>query len=253
MARHRRSGDECLRAPPRGGPRHRRLPGHGHRLRARRPRRSTAERRPTHRPRHRAGGPSVAGPRGRHRAARVDRHAGRRVRVERRRPRRAWSRTEEPEPTDGDRTARRGRDGTATMRVVPTETRLRRRRPPSPPPPTPVTWVAAPGDSMWRKAESVLADAWHRTPSDREVVGYWQALVDANRTQPRRPGQRRPDLRRPVVRGPAAASDASVTTWPATMVRRRARSDARHPRRRDRHVGRRTRRRRRSWATGAPR
>jgi nucleoid-associated protein YgaU len=77
-------------------------------------------------------------------------------------------------------------DGTATMRVVPAETPI----PPSPPapptppsPPAPVTWVAEPGDSMWSKAESVLTDAWHRSPSDREVVGYWQALVEANRSR----------------------------------------------------------------------
>ena len=71
-------------------------------------------------------------------------------------------------------------DGTATMRVVPAETPT----PPSPPPPpAPVTWVAEPGDSMWSKAESVLADAWRRPPSDREVVGYWQVLVEANRSR----------------------------------------------------------------------
>ena len=88
---------------------------------------------------------------------------------------------EEPEPPMVIERLDQERDGTATMRVVPTET-APPPRPPSPPPPTPVTWVAAPGDSMWRKAESVLEDAWHRAPSDREVVEYWRTLVDANRT-----------------------------------------------------------------------
>ena len=69
-------------------------------------------------------------------------------------------------------------DGTATMRVVPAETPT----PPSPPP-GPVTWVAEPGDSMWSKAESVLTDAWRRPPRDREVVGYWRTLVEANRSR----------------------------------------------------------------------
>jgi hypothetical protein len=76
--------------------------------------------------------------------------------------------------------------GTATMRVVPAEPATPRPASSSPapsPPPRPVTWVAAPGESMWSKAESVLADAWRREPSDREVVGYWHALVDANRTR----------------------------------------------------------------------
>jgi nucleoid-associated protein YgaU len=68
-------------------------------------------------------------------------------------------------------------DGTATMRVVPSET-----VPPSAPPP-PVTWIASRGDSLWSQAESVLAEAWGRRPSDSEVVGYWEALVEANRAR----------------------------------------------------------------------
>jgi hypothetical protein len=74
--------------------------------------------------------------------------------------------------------------GTATMRVVPTT-------PPAASPP-PTTWTVVPGESLWSKAESVLAGAWGRAPTDREITPYWQSLIDANRTRLADPGN--PDL-----------------------------------------------------------
>ncbi|MGH9138725.1 MAG: LysM peptidoglycan-binding domain-containing protein [Acidimicrobiales bacterium] len=42
-------------------------------------------------------------------------------------------------------------------------------------------WTVEPGDSFWSIAESVLADAWGRAPTDAEIVPYWLELIDANR------------------------------------------------------------------------
>ena len=38
-----------------------------------------------------------------------------------------------------------------------------------------------PGDNFWSIAQSVLADAWDRTPTSAETIPYWRALVDGNR------------------------------------------------------------------------
>jgi hypothetical protein len=47
--------------------------------------------------------------------------------------------------------------------------------------PAPATWTIAPGDHLWHVAAQTLGDAWHRPPTDAEVVPYWQALVEHNR------------------------------------------------------------------------
>ena len=52
---------------------------------------------------------------------------------------------------------------------------------PAPPAATPSTWQVAPGESFWIIAEEVLAEAWHRSPTDEEVDPFWRALVEANR------------------------------------------------------------------------
>ena len=67
--------------------------------------------------------------------------------------------------------------------------------PPSPrpvTPPAPREWSVAPGDNFWAIAVSVLQHAWHRPPTDAEVVPYWHALIDRNRSRLRDPGN--PDL-----------------------------------------------------------
>ncbi len=76
--------------------------------------------------------------------------------------------------------------GTATMRPADVDSTDRHAAtppaPPAPPPtPAPTTWRVRPGDSLWRVAEEVLADAWGRVPSDAEVDPYWRLLVAANR------------------------------------------------------------------------
>jgi DNA-binding SARP family transcriptional activator/nucleoid-associated protein YgaU len=52
-----------------------------------------------------------------------------------------------------------------------------------------------PGDNFWDLAEGQLTDAWGRAPSDAEVVGHWQALVETNRDGLAPPGD--PDLIHP--------------------------------------------------------
>jgi DNA-binding SARP family transcriptional activator/nucleoid-associated protein YgaU len=45
-----------------------------------------------------------------------------------------------------------------------------------------------PGDNFWDLAEGQLTEAWGRAPSDAEVVGHWQALVEENRDALSPPG-----------------------------------------------------------------
>ena len=49
----------------------------------------------------------------------------------------------------------------------------------------PVTdrWTVKPGECFWSIAEDVLASRWGRSPSDAEIVPYWQRLIEANRHQ----------------------------------------------------------------------
>jgi nucleoid-associated protein YgaU len=81
-------------------------------------------------------------------------------------------------------------EGTATMRVVPSAEPAPSAYPALPA--APQTWVTVAGESMWAKAESVLTEAWGRAPTDAEVVPYWQALIEVNRSRLADPGN--PDL-----------------------------------------------------------
>lgn len=47
--------------------------------------------------------------------------------------------------------------------------------------PVPSTWTVTAGESLWTIAEELLADAWHRPATDREVDPFWRALVERNR------------------------------------------------------------------------
>ncbi len=71
---------------------------------------------------------------------------------------------------------------TTTTTTTPTTTTT------SPPTPTPTVpaptgeeVVVAPGDSFWSIAVDALVDATGRRPADRDVVGYWQRLIESNR------------------------------------------------------------------------
>ena len=44
------------------------------------------------------------------------------------------------------------------------------------------TWTVAPGDCFWTIAEDVLTQAWGRSPTNAEIVPYWQVLIEANRS-----------------------------------------------------------------------
>jgi hypothetical protein len=61
--------------------------------------------------------------------------------------------------------------------------------------PGPPVWTVGPGESLWSIAEELLADAWHRAPSDAEVDPFWRALVERNRGRLLDPGD--PDLIHP--------------------------------------------------------
>ncbi|TML19951.1 MAG: hypothetical protein E6G39_00580 [Actinobacteria bacterium] len=48
---------------------------------------------------------------------------------------------------------------------------------------SPRTWTIARGDHLWAVASETLADAWHRPPSDSEIVPYWHDLIESNRSR----------------------------------------------------------------------
>ncbi|PZS20968.1 MAG: hypothetical protein DLM54_05200 [Acidimicrobiales bacterium] len=52
--------------------------------------------------------------------------------------------------------------------------------------------MISPGDNLWSVAESNLARAWGRRPTDSEVDRYWLRLIQANRSRLADPGN--PDL-----------------------------------------------------------
>ena len=56
-------------------------------------------------------------------------------------------------------------------------------------------WLIETGDHLWCVAESVLAEAWRRVPTDGEITGYWATLIDVNRDRLVDPDN--PDLVRP--------------------------------------------------------
>lgn len=60
------------------------------------------------------------------------------------------------------------------------------------PVPGPATATVRPGDHFWALAERSLAEAWGRSPSDREVDAHWRATIEANREVLRDPAN--PDL-----------------------------------------------------------
>ena len=45
----------------------------------------------------------------------------------------------------------------------------------------PAQWTVKPGECFWSIADSVLTERLGRSPSDAEIVPYWQRLIDANR------------------------------------------------------------------------
>jgi hypothetical protein len=51
------------------------------------------------------------------------------------------------------------------------------------PAPAPRTWTIARGDHLWAVASETLADAWHRPPTDSEIVPYWHDLIEMNRSR----------------------------------------------------------------------
>jgi nucleoid-associated protein YgaU len=42
-------------------------------------------------------------------------------------------------------------------------------------------WTVTSGECFWSIAEDVLASHLGRSPSDAEIVPYWQRLIEANR------------------------------------------------------------------------
>ena len=60
--------------------------------------------------------------------------------------------------------------------------------PPVPPAPEEATWTVAEGDHFWSIAQRLLATAWSRLPTDREIEPYWRSLVVANRSRLQDPG-----------------------------------------------------------------
>ncbi|HVF14699.1 MAG TPA: hypothetical protein VM942_08875 [Acidimicrobiales bacterium] len=58
--------------------------------------------------------------------------------------------------------------------------------------PTTGRWTVRPGDCFWTIAEDLLRRAWGRSPSDAEIVPYWQRLIEANRSELAHPAD--PDL-----------------------------------------------------------
>ncbi len=68
-------------------------------------------------------------------------------------------------------------------------------------------WRVEPGHHFWGIAEQTLTDAWRRSPTDEEVVPYWQQLIEVNRDRLLPPGD--PDLIYPdqLLLAPPAPSD----------------------------------------------
>jgi hypothetical protein len=71
--------------------------------------------------------------------------------------------------------------GDTSSTITPTTATTAPAAPPPEAEPAPATWTVRPGDHFWRIAEEVLAAAWGRPPTDREITPYWAALVEHNR------------------------------------------------------------------------
>lgn len=88
--------------------------------------------------------------------------------------------------------------GSATMRVV--EEPPPPPSPPAPPPvagpvapaPAPSMWTVRAGDTFWHVAEATLTAMWSRPPAAHELMPYWLAVIDHNRTKLADPAN--PDL-----------------------------------------------------------
>lgn len=78
----------------------------------------------------------------------------------------------------GSRAEERGSVGTAVMR--PLETADRGSTATMTPLAPPRTWPVQPDESFWTIAADVLADAWGRPATDREIDPFWRALVATN-------------------------------------------------------------------------
>jgi hypothetical protein len=48
---------------------------------------------------------------------------------------------------------------------------------------SPSEWMVRPGDNLWFIAEQTLVAAWDRSPSDRQVAGYWMSVIAVNRSR----------------------------------------------------------------------
>jgi nucleoid-associated protein YgaU/DNA-binding SARP family transcriptional activator len=72
------------------------------------------------------------------------------------------------------------------------------------------------GDNFWEIAEVELTRAWGRAPTDAEIAGYWQTLIDHNRDRLLPPGD--PDLIYPgqAFTAPATTADPHAPAAPAT-------------------------------------
>jgi DNA-binding SARP family transcriptional activator len=83
-------------------------------------------------------------------------------------------------------------------------------------------WQVERGDHLWRIAKTTLADAWGRTPTDAEIVPYWQQLIEDNRDELAPPGD--PNLIHPGQEfvlpmpppSPGAASAESAPARPSS-------------------------------------
>ncbi|HEV2758647.1 MAG TPA: hypothetical protein VGV86_03670 [Acidimicrobiales bacterium] len=56
----------------------------------------------------------------------------------------------------------------------------------------PVQWTVKPGECFWSIADSVLTERLGRSPTDAEIVPYWQRLIAGNRSELVQPDN--PDL-----------------------------------------------------------
>lgn len=91
----------------------------------------------------------------------------------------------------------RGPPSTITMRQLPPAVGVAPELPSTGQPPAPAargpatggrTWTVTPGQCFWSIAEAVLTESLGRTPVPREVVPYWERLIEANRAALADPG-----------------------------------------------------------------
>jgi hypothetical protein len=208
------------------------------------PNRSTSPSPPPPRPPSTTGPtpPATRRPTGHRRPHRHGHHRRARLVVGARRtpPRRRAALARDPRPQPRPHPDRRHHD---PARHRPARTRLGScsspppTRPPTPPVHTriesrsraslPLRWEVERGDHFWGIAETTLAQAWGRPPTDAEIVGYWRTLIDVNRDRLAPPGD--PDLIHPGQRFvlPAPPPDPNADRAPAPNGRAPGRTRAR--------------------------